>query len=197
MRVKQKSIRAFEFTISGLDDEKEFLLYVQQNLEILKNFLISINGELSAEAKEYLKESALKTIFEGDSLLNKNVADKISAKEVHEKEECNKNEDAEKEQKSGLISYDAPIRSGNRVECEDDIAIFKRINSGAKVVARKNAIILGTVDGDVEVNGDYLIIKEIGKGNIIFNGEEVEKDSVGGRLCRVVIKKGLLVYEEL
>jgi len=196
MKVKQKSIRAFEFTISGADDEKELISYVQQNLEILKSFLISINGELSKDAKEYLKDKRLKTVFEGDSLQNKNITDKNPVQETLKKDESNKEEKSE-EQKNELINYDIPIRSGNRVECDNDVAIFKRINSGAKVIARKNAIIFGTIDGDLEANGDYLILKDIGKGNVVFNGEEVKKDSIDGRLCKIVIKKGLLVYEEL
>lgn len=187
MQVKQKNIRAFEFTVNEIDDEKELLQYVDKNLELLKNFLISIIGELTEEAKFHLEKNGLTVVF-AKHLTNteKKSAEKIISGESSKKEENNK-----------IITYDNPIRSGNKIECNDDVIMFKRINSGAKIIARKNAIILATIDGDVEASGDYLVVRNIGKGVVVFNGEEVKRDLVNGRLFKITTKKGLLDYEEL
>ena len=199
MKVKQKSIRAFEFTINNEDDETELISYIEQNIEILKSFLISINGNLTLKTKEYLENQNLNTLFEASSLHNKSsLSNNMPIKQKENIEQkCDVDEKKEDIQQAGLIHYNLPIRSGNELEFDDDIIIFKRINSGAKVIARKNAIIFGIIDGSIEANGDYIIIQNIGKGYVRFNGEEIKKESLGEKIYKVIVKNGILVYEEL
>ncbi len=196
MKVKQKSIRSFVFTVAGEADEAELFSYIEQNREILQSFLLVIEGALSPEASERLRESGLQVLSEAGALHSK---ERVKPQSVTP--EAPAVPPAEPESipvpDGGLINYTAPIRSGNELECEDDIAVFGRINSGAKVFAKKNAIIFSTIDGTVEAEGEYLIAKSIGKGQLFFHGEEIKAESLNGRLCKVTLDNGQLRYEEL
>lgn len=196
MKVKQKSIRSFVFTVSGEGDEAELFSYIEQNREILQSFLVVVEGELSGEAQTRLGETGLKVLTEAGTLHAKERLKPEAAQPVEKKEFINEPETVPAVD-GGLINYTAPIRSGTALECEDDIAVFGRINSGAKVFAKKNAIIFSTIDGTVEAEGEYLIAKDIGKGQLFFHGDEVKADSLNGRLCKVTLENGQLRYEEL
>jgi len=196
MKVKQKSIRAFEFTVGSVEDEAELLEYIDQNREILQSFLIVIEGELSEKTRQNLETSGLKIVAASGMLHAKERAKAEApaspvSQVVPEKAEMPTLESA------GLINYMTPIRSGNELECDDDIAVFGRINSGAKVFAKKNAIIFSIIDGTVDAAGEYLILQKIGKGQVFFHGEEITAESLNGRLCKVTLKNGQLTYEEL
>lgn len=196
MKVKQKSIRAFEFTIAGAEDEAELLEYIDQNRQILQSFLIVIEGEISEITRQTLETSALKIVTASGMLHAKERVKTETpvapvSQPIPEKAEMPALESA------GLINYMTPIRSGNELECDDDIAVFGRINSGAKVFAKKNAIIFSIIDGTVEAAGEYLILQNIGKGQVFFHGEEITAESLNGRLCKVTLKNGQLTYEEL
>jgi septum formation inhibitor MinC len=74
------------------------------------------------------------------------------------------------------------LRSGEAIETDSDVTVVGRINSGAKVKTSANATILEVVDGDVEVWGDYLMIRTIGKGTVTFRGEQIKKESLDGKM---------------
>lgn len=73
------------------------------------------------------------------------------------------------------------LRSGEDISTDADVTITGRINSGAKVKTNGNAIILDVVDGDVEVWGDYVILKNIGKGTVSLKGVKIDKNSLNGK----------------
>lgn len=191
MKVKQKSIRAFEFTIADPAEEAELRSYIEQNIEILANFLISIEGDVSGETTDFLASKGLKFVIASSSLHNK------------ERPKPNRSSEPPLEIKNELpegrevVHYNLPIRSGTELECDDDIVVFGRINSGAKVIAKKNAIIFSRIEGLVEAAGDYLIVKEIGKGQLFFHGEEVPPGAIKGHLTKITMQGGVIAYEEL
>jgi len=195
MKVKQKSIRSFVFGISGPEDEQELFSYIEQNREILQSFLVVIEGDLTDGARLKLGETGLKVLTEAGTLHAKEHAKPQPPREQVESFVTAEEETAVSD--GGVIHYTTPIRSGTVLECEDDIVVFGRINSGAKVFAKKNAIIFSTIDGTVDAAGEYLIAKTIGKGQLFFHGEEVTAKSLNGRLCKVTLQNGQLSYEEL
>lgn len=74
------------------------------------------------------------------------------------------------------------LRSGEDINTDSDVTITGRINSGAKVKTNGNAIILDVVDGDVEVWGDYVMVKNIGKGTVSLKGVKIDKNSLNGKM---------------
>jgi septum site-determining protein MinC len=90
-----------------------------------------------------------------------------------------------------------PLRSGEEIITEDDIVVFARINSGAIIKTDGNAEIFGIVDGHIEVNGDYLILKNINKGEVIFNSESLDKTIFNGIIKKITFVDGVLDIKEL
>ncbi len=88
------------------------------------------------------------------------------------------------------------LRSGEAIETDLDVTVVGRINSGAKVKTSANATILEAVDGDVEVWGDYLMIKTIGKGTVTFRGEQIKKESLNGKM-KLVTFDGKLSMKDI
>ena len=190
MKVKQKSVRSFEFTLESEDEGGSLLEYVAQNREILQNFLLVVNGPLSAEILETLETEGLRVITDSNGLVSKGRESRPLARKPAE---------SEKEIAVPVVSntFHAPIRSGTHLECEEDVIIFGRINSGAKVHAKKNAIIFSLIDGTVEAEGDYLIAKNVGKGHLFFHNEAVDPGRLKARLHKITMGESGLVYEEL
>jgi septum site-determining protein MinC len=192
MIVKQKSIRAFEFRLDAPEDEAQMQNYITQNRELLQGFLISVEGAVSEALRAFLQASGLRFVASADTLHRRDHKDGKLPEPVQLPERIEAAPPG-----GGLISYHAPIRSGNDLECDDDIAVFGRINSGARVFAKKNAIIFSTIDGTVEACGEYLILQKIGKGQVFFHGEAILAKSLNGHVCKVTMKNGEVAYEEL
>lgn len=56
--------------------------------------------------------------------------------------------------------------------------IFGRVNSGAGF-CEESLSIYGIIDGLVQCDGEYIVINGISpRGNLIFNGEIIDKDQV-------------------
>jgi septum site-determining protein MinC len=83
------------------------------------------------------------------------------------------------------LVFEKTIRSGEEIVHDGDVTIFGRVNSAAKVIAEGNIEVYGTIDGLVQSDGDYMIVKDLGKGHIIFNGDILEKELFDGNLKKV------------
>ncbi|WP_245600586.1 septum site-determining protein MinC [Sulfurospirillum arcachonense] len=81
--------------------------------------------------------------------------------------------------KDKLKVFDRPIRSGEEINEDLPVVVFGRINSGAKLFCTQSVSVYGTIDGLVQCDGDYIVLNGIGNhGNVIFNGEIIEKESL-------------------
>ncbi len=195
MNAKQKNIRIFELTI---ESEDEFFSYMEKNIVLLKEYMLLINGSLNEKMREYLDKNGCCY----KSLESCNI--KLNAKEISKKKEPQKIElvqyiEVEENSKHDLptLVYHTPIRSGTIIEHDGDIAIFGRVNSGAKVICEGNLSIFGTIDGVVECNGKYMILKEINKGYALFNGDILDKESLDTKLKIVTSSKDGVVIKDL
>jgi len=195
MIAKQKNLRIFELFV---EDDESFINYMDKNLLLLKDYLLLINGNLSSTMREYLQEKGCcyKEI-EGCKI-------KLRAKEIQKQKPQEKIEivhyvqdeqEIKKDQNTKVIK--TPVRSGTIVEHDGDITIFSRVNSGAKVICGGNLSVFGLVDGVVECDGEYMILKEIGNGFAIFNGNIVEKELLDGKLKKISSTEDGLSVEDL
>ena len=184
MKAKQKNIRVFELFI---ESEEEFFTYMDKNLILLKDYMLLLRGEISDKIIEYMdnKNLCYKVIDNCDI--------KLQAKEVNtnipKKIELVQYVEQSQEKSSDTLIYNKPIRSGVVIDHDGDVSIFSRVNSAAKVISGGNLIVTGIIDGVVECNGEYMIIKTIGDGYAIFNGDILESDDFKDKSFKVV-KKG-------
>ncbi len=191
MKAKQKKIRVFDLVI---EDEAGFFEFMEKNFILVKDYLLLVSGNVTSKITDYLKENSLCYVLsEGCNI--KTIDSKSKPKEVEsesktapqpqiivqEKVIYHESEDVAK---TKVITK--PIRSGEVVENEGDIVIFSRVNSGAKVICEANVSVFETVDGTVEANGDFIILKSIGKGYVVFNGDILDRDDFDGSLKKVL-----------
>ena len=187
MKAKQKKIRVFDIVI---DSEEKFFEYMNKNLILLKDYLLLIDGNVTEKIEEYLEENSLCYV------LQQNCNIKTIQTESHPQPQPSEQEtkveivkeviyqESQKPQNTKVINK--PIRSGSVIESEGDVVIFSRVNSGAKVISEGNISIFGEIDGVIEASGDFAVIKSIGKGYVIFNGDILEKDDFDGGLKKVL-----------
>ena len=74
---------------------------------------------------------------------------------------------------SGLRIVDQLVRSGQEIVEKRDLLVLKRVNSGASIRTEGNFIALSTIEGKVECNGEFMLLKPSPKACIVFNGADI------------------------
>lgn len=190
MVVKQKSLRVFEIEI---DDEVEFFDYVNKNFIILQRFLLLLRGDITNNIIKFLNDNKI-VFFDINSIIDtKDIFSNGKFKNVEMKEHKKANDKKELEK----LIFNRTIRSGEEIISNTDVVIFGRVNSGAKIITTGNLEVFGRIDGLIECSGDYLIAKEIGNGDVIFNGEVIEKSIFNETIKQITLKNGSLIVKEL
>jgi len=175
MIVKQKNLRVFHIKI---EDNRDFLEYFIKNKILLKEFFLLLEGNVDIQTKSFLDEAKVCYKFIDDcSIRLANVKQELHV-EQDEKKAVKKFETEKLEiEKEKLRVFNRPIRSGEEINEDLPLVIFGRINSGAKLICTQSATIYGIIDGLVQCDGDFIILKGISNhGNLIFNGEIIDKD---------------------
>ena len=194
MKAKQKKIRVFDIQV---EDEAKFFEFMDKNFILIKDYLLLVGGEVTPKIEEYLKENSLCYLLSNecnikliDGKSNQPQPTQIqepqttqTQKEIIVQEKIIYQESASTN-KTRVINK--PVRSGEVIEEDSDIVIFSRINSGAKVISEGNITVFEVIDGVVEANGDFIILKSIGKGYVVFNGDILEKSDFDGSLKKVL-----------
>ncbi len=202
MKAKQKKLRIFEIEIT---DDDAFFNYMNKNEILLKDFFLLINGHVSDAVRDYLdahgfcyklaKECHIK--MPAKQKENENLA--IMEKTAPENGTKKSKEPALRivSEKVKTLVIEQPIRSGREVVHEGDVTIFGRVNSASKVIAEGNVEIYGVVDGLVQCDGDYMIIKELGKGHLIFNGDILDRDAFADKKPKRITygKEGAIIKD--
>ena len=181
---------------------------MDKNIILLKDYFLLINGTLTPKMKEYLEEKG--TCFKEAETCNLKISTKsntsikndiIDEEERQEPQEVVKYIEVANEpeviEHAKTLLFQKPIRSGEEVIHDGDITIFGRVNSAAKVLAEGNVEIYGCIDGLVQCDGEYMIIKEIGKGYVVFNGDILEKELFNGKLKKVTCSKTGAVIKDI
>lgn len=170
MRSNQYSIKVFE---TSIEDENKFITFIDANYELFKNHLIVIQGDISQKVIEYFTQKSLKYIQNFDLPKAKKMKDSFVL--VH----------PEEEKEDGCLIVSEPLRSGQYIEHNGDILITERVNSGAKVVASGNIVALNVVNGDMSSTGDFIVIGDTQKSNIIFHGVKIDNTLLENRLNKI------------
>ncbi len=173
MLVNQFNIKVFEIEI---ENEKDFLDFVKKNRVILSSYLLSLKGNITPAIEQTLEDNSLAYVK------NMPIKNKSGLSTQFMKN-------------SNIKIVDTLLRSGQEIDYDGDILCLKRINSGAKVKCNGNFIALESVDGLVECNGDFMLIKIGKRANIYFNGVNITSNLDGKKLYSVKLEKDeILIY---
>jgi septum site-determining protein MinC len=185
MKIRQKTIKVLELYI---DDFDKLVSYVQKNLDFLKKYYILIHGNICEKSIDYLTNCGL--IFEKKLLFenHQNIFRKNSNTSLN---------NVLKQKEQGRVIYNRPIRSGEEINSNRDVVIFGRVNSASRVFCSQNVEVYGQINGTVICNGDYMIIKEINSGVVMFHEQLLNKKSFNGKIKKISLKNSEINIEEL
>ena len=199
MKVKFKNIRVFEVVI---DDEEKFFDHFEKNKILLKDYMLFLKGKVTEKIKSFLDGNDI-CYYDVEKCKLKNLLNK-SNKEIKKSKESLKEvklNDLNEEKVSfeKTLVFNRPIRSGEEIVTRGDIVIFGRVNSGSKIKADGNIQVFGDIDATIECDGDFMILRKIGFGNVIFNGEILDKElfKEGKKLKKITMKNGKIDIKDI
>ena len=174
MQSSQYSVKVFE---TKIEEEDKFISFIETNYELFKNHLILIQGDISNNISEFLDKLGLKYLNNISLPKAKKIQDNFIVIE----------ENKPKIQKYRLKIINEALRSGQIIEYEGDILITDRINSGAKIVSNGNIIALNIVNGDIYCDGNYIIMPQSQKANIVIAGHKINNLLLQHKLNKIEI----------
>ncbi len=205
MKAKQKTLRVFDIQIKN---EADFFPYMEKNLILLKEYFLILSGDVTPKVIKYLDKNNLcfiiaddcnlKLITKSNKPTKNDTIPKVASEKIKNVTNSSQSSDTIVEvKKIETLVFEKTIRSGEEVIYDGDVTIFGRVNSAAKVIAEGNIEVYGTIDGLVQCDGDYMIVKDLGKGHIIFNGDILEKNLFDGNLKKITYSEntGALVKD--
>jgi septum site-determining protein MinC len=200
MKAKQKNLRIFDIEVINDDD---FFTYMNKNMILLKDFFLLIDGHISNAVIDYLDEKGFCYKLKKDCHIK--IPTKHSSGEkraIIDQQAPNQSVSSAqrveivKEPVKTLVIHQ-PVRSGVEITHEGDVTIFGRVNSAAKVMAEGNVEVYGIIDGLIQCDGEYMIVKELGKGHIVFNGDILDRELFDGNLKKITYGKEGVVVKDL
>ena len=151
MQIKQYSVKVFEIEI---ENEKEFLAFARKNGELLKRYLLLLKASVTPEIEALLKGEGI-AFTRNLSLQPHSGKPRSFTKQ------------------SGLRIIDQLVRSGQEIVERRDLLVLKRVNSGASIRTDGNFIALSSIEGRIECNGEFMLLKPSPKAYIVFNGTDI------------------------
>jgi len=216
LKCRQYEVKVFEITI---ENEKNFLEFMENNYELLKNHLLSLKGEMTQKIEEYLNEKNLIYVLNQTLPVKKRSSKDIciigAKEEQEEKTDTKENKEkrvliTEKDiiEKSPIVEdfgyglsplkvLTKPLRSGQVIQHDGAVLIMERVNSGAKIAALGSVIALSIVEGDISSTGECLIIPRVKKGNIFFHGYRIDLDRLVYPLNKLVFLGDRIVVQAI
>lgn len=181
MKCRQYNVKVFEI---GLDDLTSFKDFIDANLVLIKNHLLSLKGSLDESTKQFLDERGLKYVCNMElPAPQRGVSEFCLVNGTKESDEENKvvskvEDEPEVFRMDPLKIVKGSLRSGQCIEHNGDVLATDRINSGAKIAAMGSVIALGKVEGDISSAGECIITTPTKKGNILFHGTRIEGEKL-------------------
>lgn len=192
MKVKQQTLKGFEFDI---DEGEAFKEYYTKNAPLIKGHLLILSGNVDAGIKSFLDEQNAAYVDTNEkSLLTRKKRSTAVLEDVDTQE---KESAAESTKGKDVSVYYRTIRSGEAINSQSDLVFFERINSGAVIECSKSVQVFGIIEGLIRCDGEYILLKEIGQGTVLFHGEELDKSQFDGRLKLVKYNKNAIVIKEI
>lgn len=182
-----------------MDDEERFISFFDANYLLFKDRLIVIHGTVSQRIEEYLQNKSLKYAINlalPNSRAKQIVDSEISSRAILEEERQKLDQERQllmQEQlktlsdrlQNNLTVIDDIVRSGKELNIEGDLLLLNRVNSGATLNIKGNLIITQVVEGDIRCHGNFMMLYNSPKANIIFHDVQVDNDLLENKLNRI------------
>jgi len=192
MKLKQQNLKAFELTI---DDEEQFQSYFLKNAPLMQGHLLVLTNSPTKELSSFLRDRNFCFVSTQSCELNSRKRQYVTIQEEEKTEPIKSEEKVITPIAEEKTILHRPVRSGETINAKGDIVVFGRVNSGSRLNIDGNGEFFDIIDGTINCNGDYLILKSIGNGSVIFNSETIDKDVLKSSLHLVTYKDGIIIKE--
>lgn len=199
MKTRQHNQRVIVLEEQNEDDIIKFL---HKNALLLMRFVINFKSPISQNLQSTLKELNLcyfiGVIESKPTQSEQEKIEKLNADSTNQKEAL--------ETKSSQDDLDKPkscanstkiihkVRSGEEITHNGSLHILGDITSGAKVNASGSVTIFGDCYGVLEVRGEFLILRKLHSGYIVFDDENLNADMLAkinaNDNLKIIIKNG-------
>ncbi|MGX2971941.1 septum site-determining protein MinC [Helicobacter sp. T3_23-1059] len=204
-------------------NEEDIIKFLQKNEILLTRFVINFKSPISAHLQAILKELNLcyfvgvvgiKPSQNDIDLLNEqsepttqsspNTAQNPKSKENPLLDFATSKNLTQKNTPSNEVNANIAtkipkiihkVRSGEEIIESNSLQILGDISSGAKVSTKGSVTVFGDCYGVLEVEGEFLILRKLKSGYILFNGEKLNADMLArinaNDKLKIIIKSGL------
>jgi len=192
MKVKQQTLKGFECEI---DDAQVFKKYYTKNAPLMQGHLLILKGTVGSEVKNFLDEKNVAYVDANEkNILTRKKRSTAVLQVLNEQDE---NPHLAGDIKKETMVFHRTIRSGEAIEAQGDLVVFGRINNGALIQSGSSIQVFGIIDGIIKSDGQFLLLKEIGKGSVTFHGEELDKSQFNGTLKLVQYLNNAIVIKDV
>jgi septum site-determining protein MinC len=198
MKVKQQNVKSFEFTV---DEPEAFFKYIQTNLALFQGHLLILKGDRVSDVLTFLEDNSLCYVNATACELQ---TKKRQTPVVVAPENNKLTEKVEKKVvETSTVPLERmvihrPLRSGEELVTNQDVTVFGRVNSGARIECKGNVEIFGLIDGTIIANGEYLLIQHVGSSGVVsFHAQTIDHQHFDGTLKKIMMKNDQLVIKEL
>ncbi|PAF53198.1 hypothetical protein BKH42_07310 [Helicobacter sp. 13S00482-2] len=174
IKTRQKNIKIFEF--SG-GETQEYIEFITKNFVLLKDYLFVFKHSIGASLQHFLGEMKIAYIvtdvdFKGRDTEVLKVGNIDTRAKIYQKN----------------------IRSGEEIESSRDLILLGNVNNGAKISAEGNISIFGNCDGTIICSGEYIILRNVNSGHIVFQGEFFSLEMIekvnSNNFLKIITKNG-------
>lgn len=197
MKTRQHNQRVIVLDEQNEDDIIKFL---HKNALLLMRFVINFKSPISQNLQSTLKELNL-CYFVGviESKPTQSEQEKIENLNTDSKKEIleakSSQDDLEKPKScASSTKIIHKVRSGEEITHNGSLHILGDITSGARVSASGSVTIFGDCYGVLEVKGEFLILRKLHSGYIVFDDEKLNADMLAkinaNNNLKIIIKNG-------
>lgn len=177
IKTRQKNIKIFEF--SG-GETQEYIEFINKNFVLLKDYLFVFRHKIEETLQVFLDEMKITYVVSEADFKGRDV-EVIKVSNTQDKPKI----------------YHRNIRSGEEIECFGDLVLLGNIGNGAKISADGSVAIFGKCDGVVMCGGDYIVLKAVNSGHIVFQGEilsaEIIESINSNEHLKIITKNGNII----
>ena len=193
MKTRQHNQRVIVLEEQNEDDIIKFL---HKNALLLMRFVINFKSPISQNLQSTLKELNL-CYFVGviDSKPTQSEQEKIEHLNTEILEAKSSKDNLDKPTPCAKdIKIIHKVRSGEEITHNGSLHILGDITSGAKLSASGSVTIFGDCYGVVEVGGEFLILRRVHSGYVVFDNEKLNADMLAkinaNDNLKIIIKNG-------
>ncbi|MCX2717739.1 septum site-determining protein MinC [Helicobacter sp. MIT 21-1697] len=188
IKTRQRTLRLFEFEAGG--STQEYIDFITKHLPLLQRHTLGFRDEIEPKLQTFLQEHNLSFANLSDMAhIYVTHQDSLTLSQSSQSHLCNVQVAS-----SSALFINKVVRSGEEIYHNGDIVVQSQVNSGARIIAEGNLLLLSECSGSIESQGDYIICTKILAPTILFQDALLDetflrKINQSSALFKIIFKK--------